>query len=190
MGETTVTKNAKGHGYNYADLASINEFLSSKGIEYYQYTDLIGENDYIFTVPIIEGKELAPRRGCRVVQATLVGSGKDNPAQKQGSALTYARRYSLLMAFGLAAEDDDAASLNGTDNVRKAQEQANKSSNKEMATEAQKKAIASACERRGWSVEALYKDFKTAEAYCSKERATVILTKINNEEYVQNGVQG
>jgi hypothetical protein len=61
------------------------------------------------TVPIIGGEEKAPRRGCRVVQATL--QGVKNPAQEQGSALTYARRYSLLMAFGLATEDDDAASL-------------------------------------------------------------------------------
>jgi len=38
-------------------------------------------------------------------------SGK-NPAQDYGSALTYARRYSLLLAFGLATADDDAASLN------------------------------------------------------------------------------
>ena len=30
-------------------------------------------------------------------------------AQAQGSALTYARRYSLLMALGWATEDDDGA---------------------------------------------------------------------------------
>ena len=38
-------------------------------------------------------------QGARIVQATLMGN--NNPAQEQGSALTYARRYSLLMAFGL-----------------------------------------------------------------------------------------
>jgi hypothetical protein len=38
-------------------------------------------------------------------------SGK-NPAQDYGSALTYARRYSLLLAFGLATTDDDGATLN------------------------------------------------------------------------------
>ena len=48
-------------------------------------------------------------QGARVVDATLIGV--NNPAQQQGSALTYARKYSLLMAFGLATEDDDAQSL-------------------------------------------------------------------------------
>ena len=48
--------------------------------------------------------------GCIVAEAKL--SGKNNAAQEHGSALTYARRYSLLMAYGLATDDDDAESLN------------------------------------------------------------------------------
>ena len=75
-------------------------------------------DDYIMTVKIIDGKEQPPLRGARVVDATLVGNS--NPAQQQGSALTYARRYSLLMAFGLATEDDDAQSLSTEKPERKA----------------------------------------------------------------------
>jgi len=109
MGDTTITKNASGGRYNYADMSQIHGWLEDNNITYYQYIERIEGDDYIYTVPIIDGKELSPRRGCRVVDATLVGV--KNPAQEQGSALTYARRYSLLMAFGLCTEDDDAQSL-------------------------------------------------------------------------------
>lgn len=109
MADTKIAKTANGGRYKYADMAQIHGWLEENNITYYQYTELIEGNDYIITVPIIDGKELPPRRGCRVVDATLVGV--NNPAQVQGSALTYARRYSLLMAFGLCTEDDDAQSL-------------------------------------------------------------------------------
>lgn len=39
--------------------------------------------------------------------------GGGNPAQRVGSALTYARRYSLLQVTGLAPEDDDDAQAIG-----------------------------------------------------------------------------
>ena len=107
--KTTLAKNKEGYGYKYTELADINNYLVSIDTYYYQYIERIDNEDYIMTVPIIAGEEKEPRRGCRVVQATL--QGVKNPAQEQGSALTYARRYSLLMAFGLATEDDDAASL-------------------------------------------------------------------------------
>ena len=106
MAETTLKKNANGYNYKYTDLAEIHSHLESRGWSYYQYIDVIDGNDYIMTVCIRDGKEESPKRGCRVVQATLKGT--NNPAQEQGSALTYARRYSVLMAFGLCTTDDDA----------------------------------------------------------------------------------
>lgn len=109
MAETNLKKAKQGYGYKYTELAQINEYLEEKGISYYQIIETEDGNDYVYTIPTIEGKEQPARRGCRVIQAPL--SGKSNPAQEQGSAITYARRYSLLMAFGLATEDDDAASL-------------------------------------------------------------------------------
>lgn len=109
----TVSKNRTAdtgkYSYKYADIAQIHDYLAENNMSYYQYIDRIGDDDYIMTVKIVDGKESAPLRGSRVVDATLIGVS--NPAQQQGSALTYARRYSLLMAFGLATDDDDAQSL-------------------------------------------------------------------------------
>lgn len=112
--KTTVKKNmtakvGEKYSYKYVDIAQIHSYLEEIGARYYQYIDRLDGDDYIMTVKVIDGKESAPLRGCRVVDATLMGV--NNPAQQQGSALTYARRYSLLMAFGLATEDDDAQSL-------------------------------------------------------------------------------
>lgn len=105
------TKSGSKYSYQYVDIAQIHEYLEENKMSYYQFIDRIDGDDYIMTVKInAEGKESLPLRGSRVVDATLFGN--DNPAQKQGSALTYARRYSLLMAFGLATEDNDANDLN------------------------------------------------------------------------------
>jgi len=111
--KTTVSKNKTGQvghrTYKYVDIAQIHEYLESIGARYYQYIDRLDGDDYIMTVKVENGKESQPLRGARVVDATLIGT--DNPAQLQGSAITYARRYSLLMAFGLATDDDDAQSM-------------------------------------------------------------------------------
>lgn len=110
--ETTVSKNktariGEKYSYKYVDIAQIHEYLESIGMHYYQFIDRVDGDDYIMTVKVDkDGNEGIPLRGARVVDATLVGVS--NPAQEHGSALTYARRYSLLMAFGLATEDDDA----------------------------------------------------------------------------------
>ena len=105
-----IKKNAQGYGYRYTDLAEINKLLADNGISYYQYIEPVDGIDYIMTVPITkDGKQCPPLRGCRVIEAQL--TGKENPAQEYGAGLTYCRRYSLLMAFGLATTDDDAACM-------------------------------------------------------------------------------
>ena len=109
MAETNLKKNKEGYGYKYTELAEIHNYLEQNNCSYYQYVEPIDGRDYIMTVPIIDGIEQKPRRGVQIVDAVL--NGIKNPAQEQGSATTYARRYSLLMAFGLATEDDDGASL-------------------------------------------------------------------------------
>ena len=109
------------YSYQYVDIAKIHEYLESKGLHYRQYIERLEGDDYIVTKILDQNDNLIDElRGARVVDATLVGV--DNPAQEQGSALTYARRYSLLMAFGLATEDNDAQNFSKPKSERKATE--------------------------------------------------------------------
>ena len=138
--ETKVTKNKTGYGYKYTDLAQIHNYLEENNMRYIQKVERIDEDDYIYTKRCIENKwEEEWLQGCRVVQAVL--SGKSNPAQEQGSALTYARRYSLLMAFGLATEDDDAESLTEKKRVEELRE--------ETINDAMHKALIKAIDNKG-----------------------------------------
>lgn len=105
----TIKKNMKGYGYKYSDLSQINKYCEENNIQYWQYLALEEGYEVVYTVIIEDGQEKPPRRGCRVIPAEL--SNKSNAVQEYGAALTYARRYSLLLALGIACEDDDAECL-------------------------------------------------------------------------------
>ena len=110
--KNTIAKKTEGYGYKYTELADINKYCMENAIRYWQEVETceINQKDYIVTyLDYADGEKPEKHRGCQIVQATL--SGIKNPVQEYGSSLTYCRRYSLLMALGLATEDDDGASL-------------------------------------------------------------------------------
>lgn len=88
----------------YADLAScleaVDDALLSNGIAVYQETSEDAAGVTVETVFLHESGE-SLRSGKLHVPAS-----KQDP-QGYGSALTYARRYSLMAACGIAPEDDD-----------------------------------------------------------------------------------
>lgn len=96
MGASKVIKNeSKAYGYNYASLGDIvnqGQALPKMRIR------RIEQDDY---VEYFDGAEW--QLGAKVVVPEMKGS---NEAQKYGSALTYARRYTALMALSLACDDD------------------------------------------------------------------------------------
>ncbi len=116
MAKSTIAKKTEGYGYKYTELADINKYCEDNGITYFQEveTNEINQKDYIITTLVNYDKDGEPHftshRGCQIVEAKL--NGIINPVMQYGSSLTYCRRYSLLMALGLACEDDDGASLN------------------------------------------------------------------------------
>ena len=128
--KTTVSKNKTAavgkYSYKYTDLAQIHEEMERQGLRYYQYIEPLetpaGMIDYVHTVIMNDvGEELRSCCGCRVVDAN-----GQNPTQEHGKAITYARRYSLLMALGWATDDDDAAGNIRTRPERKTQNTAPK----------------------------------------------------------------
>lgn len=110
--KSTIAKKTEGYGYKYTELADINKYCEQNDIRYYQEveTSEINQKDYFITYLSYGDEPYERHRGCQIVEAKL--QGINNPVQAYGSSLTYCRRYSLLMALGLATEDDDGASLN------------------------------------------------------------------------------
>ena len=110
--QNIVKNGTEGYGYNYASLSDIAKqgykipkmkVINSDGADYVYYYD----------------EDLKDwQQGARIVQPNQKGM---NEAQMYGSALTYARRYTTLMALGLACDDDKKIEELGSE-LKKAQQ--------------------------------------------------------------------
>lgn len=108
-------KNKKAYSYNYADLGSIiegsREILSDNGLHVKQVMDFeITEAGHTVTILITELMHESGewfRSYYPIVGVELKGQ---NYHQQMGSAITYARRYSLAAILNIAQVDDDAQS--------------------------------------------------------------------------------
>lgn len=98
-----IVKNAsKGYGYTYSNLAD----LAKAGIEIPPMkTQKVGDDEYVFA--LIDGEWL---QGAKVVEMEMKGM---NQAQAYGSALTYARRYTVQLVKAIACDDDNAIEQDG-----------------------------------------------------------------------------
>lgn len=103
MPSNKIVKNAsKGYGYTYSNLAD----LARAGIDIPPMkTEKVGEDEYVFAKI---GNEWI--QGAKVVEMEMKGM---NAAQAYGSALTYARRYTVQLVIGIACDDDDKIEQDG-----------------------------------------------------------------------------
>jgi hypothetical protein len=88
------------YSYAYADLAAVLDAIRPALLEQGLAVSQIAGNDGVRTVFVhTSGEWIA-------YPPLVVSTGQDTP-QAQGSGITYARRYTLLAALGIATEDDD-----------------------------------------------------------------------------------
>jgi ERF superfamily len=97
--------------YKYADLGSvidaIKPALINHGLFFTQRTELSDGGAVVKTV-------LHHASGGSMDLGVLFVPANQNNAQGFGSALTYARRYALVTAFGVPTEDDDGSAASKT----------------------------------------------------------------------------
>lgn len=106
------TKNGNVYFYKYADLADIadviREPMAKCGLAWFQNPVL--ENKQIvgiYTIIVHESGEMIEFDPVPVKEDER--NQTNTASQKQGAAITYARRHSLSLALGLAADEDDDA---------------------------------------------------------------------------------
>lgn len=104
-----IVKNATGHGYKYADLASLLDAIegpfNDAGI--LELTSQLSADMVVCRIYHAESGEWVEVTAAVSAAGEEARKGGPKGAQAAGSAFTYARRYCLMAMLGMAAEDDD-----------------------------------------------------------------------------------
>jgi hypothetical protein len=104
-----------GYGYSYTDLGELLDCVRPALREHHfvvvwELAEMHGRFVIVCKVLWKDGTCVA-QSACPILGVHEQGGGRLNPMQEVGSAITYARRYTLLNCLCVACEDDDAQSL-------------------------------------------------------------------------------
>lgn len=103
------TKTGASYSYKFITLAQIHEWLDDNGLSYEATIKRADDREYMFITKIDkDGNKSEPMQGSRI---PAFGSNDITKLtelmQDYGSVLAMARRYSLMMVYGLAPADDE-----------------------------------------------------------------------------------
>ena len=129
MGKTTIkkgatvnvkTKSGASYSYKFITLAQIHEWLDDNGLTYEATIKRVDDRDYMFIAKIDkDGKKSEPLQGSRIPAFTADKcTSASEIMQDYGSVLAMARRYSLMMVYGLAPDDEPQPPKPKQDNAK------------------------------------------------------------------------
>lgn len=98
-------------------IEAIVPILNDHGIVLMQHPTIGEDNAPTLTTYLIEAED---DTGDEVIESEMPLLLDKNNSQGLGSAITYARRYSLMSILGLAADDDDDGNAASTSEAKKA----------------------------------------------------------------------
>lgn len=102
------TKSGASYSYNFITLAQIHEWLDDNGLSYEATTKRVEDREYMFITKIDkDGNKSEPMQAARIPLIETKNISVAEVMQDYGSVLAMARRYSLMMVYGLAPADDE-----------------------------------------------------------------------------------
>lgn len=102
------TKTGASYSYKFITLAQIHEWLEDNGLSYEATTKRVEDREYMFITKIDkDGNKSEPMQAARIPLIEAKNISVSEIMQDYGSILAMARRYSLMMVYGLAPSDEE-----------------------------------------------------------------------------------